>query len=204
MIEKSHENSIVANSAEFERIYLTSEWGVGSGNGSNPVATIDYRRMVEEFIVLNKVRSVVDIGCGDWQSTRYVNFSGSHYAGFDVVPALVEQNRAMFGAPGVTFDLMPEDAKLLPTADLLIVKDVLQHLPNAQIFAFRDSVFPKFKFCLITNSWQALNYPMQVDITAGQFRTLDLQREPYLFQGAYIHEMWNQWERIRTLLMTNK
>lgn len=195
--------SVVAKPEVFQGIYRDGVWGKGSGNGSNPAATTTYRALVEEFILLNGIQSVVDIGCGDWQSSRYMNFGGASYAGFDVVPEVIEENRAHYSAPGVTFDVMPDDPQLLPKADLLIVKDVLQHLPDPQIHAFRDLVLPRYRYCLITNSWRAINYPHNVGISAGEFRSLDLQNAPFFFNGAYVHEMWNQWERIRTLLVVN-
>lgn len=186
----------------FTEIYAKSQWGAGSGNGSHPASTFEYRNFLERFIHMNNVSSVIDIGCGDWQSTRFINFGASKYLGFELVEGLVESNRARFGSDQVEFRNMPDNPLELPQSDLLIMKDVLQHLTNEQIFFFRDFIFPRYKFCLITNSWKAINYDHNSNISAGMFRSLDLLVEPYSFKGGYVVETWNEWERIRTMLIT--
>lgn len=190
----------------FEEIYAKSKWGQGqgSGSGSHPAATSEYRAFLEQFIVMNEVTSIVDVGCGDWRSSRHISFNGARYTGFDVVKSVVDVNRATFGSDLVSFAMMPVDPRDLPNADLLIIKDVLQHFTNEQILFYRDHVVPKYPLCLITNSWKAINYPQNGDIAPGQFRSLELKASPYLFNGAYVTESWHQWERIRTLLLINK
>jgi hypothetical protein len=187
----------------FEQIYQRSDWGTGSGNGSQPSSTVGYRAFLERFIVMNNVKSIVDVGCGDWHSSRYVCFNDARYTGFDVVNSIVDSNQQRFGSQSISFKLMPNDPTHLPDADLLIMKDVLQHLSNKHIFFYRDKIMKKFKFCLITNSWKAINYKQNGDISPGQFRSLDLRLPPYSFGGAYVDEVWNEWERIRTLLVSN-
>ncbi len=116
---------------------------------------------------------------------------------------LVERNTETFGSDLVQFRPMPENPTRLPEAQLLIMKDVLQHLTDSQIVFYRDYVFPKYRHCLITNSWKATGYPHNTNIEPGRFRSLDLRAAPYLFKGAYVVETWNEWERIRTMLLTN-
>jgi len=87
---------------------------------------------------------------------------------------------------------------------LLIMKDVLQHLPNDEIIKFRDVLLPRFRFCLIANSFEKVNTQKNVDITVGSFRCLDLTLPPYNFRGCYILEFGSAaWERIRVLLLSN-
>lgn len=187
----------------FAAIYETGAWGAGSGPGSYPEFTIEYRAFIQRFMVLNGITSVVDIGCGDWQFSRYIDFRGARYLGLDVVPALVERNRQAFGGPQVAFDEMPADVADVPGGDLLLIKDVLQHLPNADIFRILETVVPRFKFALITNSYEKVNTGQNYDISGhGDFRCLDLTAEPYNVRGAYAFEYWGlPWERIRTLLV---
>jgi SAM-dependent methyltransferase len=185
----------------FRQIYATSAWGRGSGNGSHPAATAEYRNFLERFIVMNDITSIVDVGCGDWQSSRYTSFGNATYTGLDVVESLIETNTANFGSDAVDFRLMPDDPRDLPTAQLILMKDVLQHLTDSQIIFYRDHVFPRYPYCLITNSWRAIKYPQNVPILPGQFRSLDLNAAPYFFGGAYVVESWNEWERIRTMLL---
>lgn len=187
----------------FEDIYARGAWGAGSGPGSYPYFTIEYRAFLQRFISLNGVTSIMDIGCGDWQFSRFIDFSGARYLGLDVARSVIERNIATFASDSVRFEVMPEDPADLPTADLVIIKDVLQHLPDADIRSLLAAVLPKVKFALLTNSYEKINTERNYDIGShGDFRCIDLTSAPYHYGGAYVFEYWAlPWERIRTLLI---
>lgn len=181
-----------------------SDWGGHSGGGSHSYFTIPYRGFVSGFIRMNNISSVVDIGCGDWQFSKFMDFGGASYTGLDVVPALIDSNSARFGGPQCQFALMPTDLSDTPSGDLLLMKDVLQHLPDREIRRFVTDVFPRFRYCLITNSYQKLDTGQNHEIRVGNFRCLDLTAAPYRLRGAYVLEFSSAlWERIRTLLLVN-
>jgi SAM-dependent methyltransferase len=181
-----------------------SRWGKNSGAGSNPYYTIPYRNFLEAFIWMNRIESIVDVGCGDWQFSRFLNLGSVNYLGLDVVPSIIAKNQSDFAAENINFQVMPQDLSTIPQGDLLIMKDVLQHLPNAAIFEFKEKLFPKFKFVLLTNSFSKLNTQLNVDIKPGEFRCLDLSAAPYSFRGSYVLEFSSPlWERIRTFIYYN-
>jgi SAM-dependent methyltransferase len=191
----------------FRRHYETSEshWGRQSGAGSHPYWNIDYRAFLERFIVINNIRIVIDIGCGDWQFSRFLNFDGVRYYGFDVVESVVAQNRALYSSENVTFDIMPLDFAEMPHADLLIMKDVLQHLLDTEIMRHKRELFSRYPRCLLSNSYRKFETPMNIDVAYGGFRSLDLNAPPYEFRyefrGEYVLEFSTPlWEQIRTML----
>ena len=200
---------MIARSDELREIFdqkyveATSDWGGGgSGPGSEPFYNIQYRAFLENFLVQNHIGYVDDIGCGDWSFSRYIRFHGLTYRGFDVAPSIITQNIARFSAPNITFEVMPEDKCHVPGADLLLMKDVLQHLSDDEIYDFHERVFPKYRFCLITNSYKKMNEQQNVNIQNGAFRCLDLLAAPYLFRGAYVLQFnTGVWEEVRTLLI---
>src|SRR5689334_19166712 len=96
----------------FDDIYRHDRWTHGSGPGSLPSSTIEYRAFVERFIKENDVRTVTDLGCGDWQSSRLMDWSGLHYVGFDVVDFIVERNREQFARENVRFELLTDISEL--------------------------------------------------------------------------------------------
>lgn len=200
------QNSESKNLGEvFSKIYNSEAWGRGSGTGSYPQFTIEYRAFLEKFLCMNGIRSIVDIGCGDWQSTCLLDLNGVDYYGFDVIPSIVKVNTLKYGSKNVTFSVMPDDLDALPPADLLIMKDVLQHMPDHEIRRYQAQVFPQYRWCLLTNSYEKINTPRNTDIQYGDFRCLDLLAEPYRFPGTYLFEYWAlPWERIRTLLIAQK
>jgi SAM-dependent methyltransferase len=185
----------------FESIYNKNHWVTGSGPGSDPARTVEYRAFLERFIEANSIRSIVDIGCGDWQSSRFINFDRIIYHGFDLVPSLIEMNNKRFAAANIKFDLMPPDKASLPRSDLLLMKDVLQHLPDADIHDYVRSLRSKHRFLLLTNSYAKIDTDRNQDIQSGDFRCLDLSSEPYFISGAYVFQHWGFWEQIRTFLV---
>jgi SAM-dependent methyltransferase len=134
----------------FEDIYAQNIWGSGSGEGSLPTHTKGYARFLQHFIRDNRITSVVDLGCGDWQFSRFIDWSGVRYHGFDIARPVIEQNRRLYARVGVNFDVSPEQFDQLPDADLRIVKDVLQHWSNAAIERFLPTL-KRYPFALLTN-----------------------------------------------------
>jgi SAM-dependent methyltransferase len=198
-------DQVVSSAEAFRRLYEGEDmaWGGHSGGGSDAYWTIEYRAFLDRFLHLNNIRTIIDIGCGDWQFSRFLNLDGRRYYGFDVVPSVVERNRQRYGSETITFDLMPTDFSVLPQADLLIMKDVLQHLPDAEITRHKQDLFPHYPCCLISNSYRKVATGQNHDIPPGAFRCLDLKAEPYLFDGVYVLEFASPLhEEIRTLLYT--
>jgi SAM-dependent methyltransferase len=168
----------------FGRIYVESQWGKGSGPGSSPSNTIEYRAFVSRFIEANAIRSVTDLGCGDWQFSYLVDWSGLDYLGIDAVPAVVERNQKRFGQPNIQFKVS-NSPKDLPGGDLLLSKEVLQHLPNALITAYLEEIRSKYRFALLTNATRP-TAQVNVDIAVGDFRPIRLQDPPFCVAGAIV------------------
>ncbi|MSR68022.1 class I SAM-dependent methyltransferase, partial [Candidatus Peribacteria bacterium] len=92
-------------SSVFSSIYRTNEWKSGSGEGSLPDNTATYRSFLQQFLKDHHIRTVVDFGCGDWQSSKLIEWNNTEYAGIDVVPDIIRKNREMFDRPNVHFIL---------------------------------------------------------------------------------------------------
>src|SRR5689334_20558292 len=64
----------------------TNDAGVGtSGAGSTLQATAVYRAFLQQFLKDHAIRSVVDAGCGDWEFSQAIDWTGIDYRGFDIV-----------------------------------------------------------------------------------------------------------------------
>ena len=168
----------------FSDIYSQGTWGNGSGPGSAPRNTIEYRSFLENFIRANQVATITDLGCGDWQFSRLLDFSGCTYTGFDVVPEVVERNRARFGAPNVNFQIL-DGPEALPGGDLLVSKEVLQHLPNQTAMDYLKVALERYKYCLITNNIEPEPH-CNVDTHPGGCRPLRMDRPPFSIKGALV------------------
>lgn len=119
---------------EFEQIYRTGGWdGEGSGPGSTEEFTREFRLRFQALLENLNIKSVFDLGCGDWQWQQYLNWNGVRYKGWDVSESAVHKGTC-------TLPLIPTDAAsvlechdaflepLWPEADLLLVKDVVHHI----------------------------------------------------------------------------
>lgn len=163
---------------KFEQIYARDEWGNGSGEGSAPLHTGEYVRFLQDFLARHRVRRVVDLGCGDWQFSRLIDWTGVEYDGFDLVQSVIERNRREFAAPNRRFHLFSGHFPDLPAADLLLVKDVLQHWSNDAVTAFLPTL-RRYPLALVTNCVNPRGRTRNADIASGGFRCLDLREPPF-------------------------
>jgi SAM-dependent methyltransferase len=162
----------------FREIYDKNEWGYGSGVGSLPLNNMEYIKFVKTFIERNAIQSVVDFGCGDWQFSRFMGWGGITYNGFDIVDEVIARNRKLFAGNAVSFHLFTPETDL-PSADLIICKDVFQHLPNGKIQQYLDLFKTRGRFVLITNDdWPAENQ-INAQIAEGGWRPVRLDRAPF-------------------------
>ncbi len=174
----------------FAQIYARDEWGGGSGPGSSPTHAMGYVRFLQAFIGRNQVRSVVDLGCGDWQVSRLIDWQGVQYDGFDIVPEVIERDARAFGSDAVRFHLVDGPDPVLPPADLLIVKDVLQHWSNKSVLAFLPTI-GRFKFALLTNCVDPRGETAPRDTEDGGFRYLDLRQPPFSLDAELVYAFTN-------------
>lgn len=186
-------------SNRFEQIYATNEWGHGSGEGSLPVHTKGYVAFLQRFLSDNRIASVVDMGCGDWQFSKSIQWGSIRYRGYDVVRQVVERNIEQYSAPNISFHLYSGNPADLPPADLLISKDVLQHLSDGAI----AKVLPcldRFKYSLLTNCVNPVGTTVPTDIVDGDFRYLDLRLPPFNLPAKEVYSFQNAMNPIARLL----
>lgn len=140
---------------------------------------------LQEFFKTHNITSIVDAGCGDWQFSKNIDFSGITYQGFDVASFVINANTPRYSKDNISFHLYDGDFSKLPSADLLICKDVLQHLPIAKIKEF-ITILPRFKYALITNDIGTNN---NTEILPTQGRTLDLREDPFYLDCSIVFEI---------------
>lgn len=170
----------------FDDIYRSDAWSGGSGMGSREELTRDYRTFLQYFLNDNHIKSVVDLGCGDWQFSRHMDWTGIDYTGLDVSALALERAQA-FARPGIRFAQVNAVTDPLPAAEILIVKDVLQHWSNADIQAFLPQL-RNYRGALITNGFppHAMGH-VNVDMpTSANFRPVDLSAPPFNLPGKYV------------------
>lgn len=176
----------------FTNIYDNHIWGKNeegrghSGGGSTVSNTVIYRAFLQKFLKENNITSVVDIGCGDWEFSKTINWDNVTYTGYDVVRSVIERNKKVYQKPNIVFihgDVTELD---LPEADLMVTKDVLQHLPNEYIKKILKKT-KQFKYCLITNDLDSASYSSDNhDTKVGGYRPLDLTKSPFFVNAQKV------------------
>jgi len=170
----------------FDDIYTENTWLVGSGLGSLPKSTKGYRKFLQQFIKKYDIKSVVDFGCGDWQFSKFIDWTGVDYRGYDIVKSVVTRNNKKYKQSNIQFYDSPSDWTLLPEADLLVTKDVLQHFSNTDVQRFLEQTRGKYKYLLITNGTNPQER-MNEDIVTGEYRPLDVRQSPFAVDAQKVY-----------------
>ena len=144
--------------------------------GSSAAYTAPYRAFVAEFCRVRGIRSVVDMPCGDMQVGAAIDYGAASYLGVDVIAERIAENRKLF--PDRQFVQADMTTWTPAPADLLLVKDCLQHWSNAEVRAWLERLKTmKFCYALITNC--AYGPTLNSDCATGQWRALDLTQAPF-------------------------
>ena len=164
-----------------------SPGGMGSGPGSAPAYTERFRAFLADFMRKHDVKTVVDYGCGDWQWAKLVDWPT--YQGFDIVPSLVERLQREHGSDRISFQAV-EDVSVFepPECDLLICKDVLQHLPNAEAVDMIARFSKRAKYVLWVNDRHPNPAMNNADTPVGGYRHMDLSKPPFSIIGRTVFE----------------
>jgi SAM-dependent methyltransferase len=175
----------------FERIYANNDWAHGSGEGSLLTHTRPYIAFLQKFLRRHSISSVVDFGCGDWQFSRFIDWRGTNYRGYDIVGSVISANCSRYQTSRLTFHETVGPPFDLPSADLLIAKDVLQHWSDRAILDFLP-VLAKFRFALITNCVSPSGPTENLPIADGGFRYLDLRLRPFHLDAREVFSFSNR------------
>ena len=157
--------------------------GTGSGDGSGVGYTSAYRAFLERFMGERGVRSVLDVGCGDWQFSSLVNWGEREYVGTELVQPLVDRLRLEHGSALRRFQCVDLRRQMADRYDLAIVKDVAIHLPNADVIRLADNLSP---CCDVLYVYDHADGTAE-DIAVGQYRALDLRAEPFKLHGDIVY-----------------
>ena len=165
-------------SSAFETVYKTNAWQAGwsSGPGSGLSSTGAYREYLQQLMWRENITRVVDLGCGLWEHLAGVNWEGISYLGIDLVADVIKHNQEKHTTDTRQFMVGSiDDVPNLATTGLVIVKDVFQHLPNADIIALLTKL-KAAPLLLVTND---ITYAPNKDCVAGRWRELNLESSPF-------------------------
>jgi len=159
----------------FSEIYRRQLWGrpdgdrqFSSGHGSSMNVHVQpYVEAVGRFVEsLPSKPSVVDLGCGDFNvGSRIRPFFGT-YVACDVAQEVLEENRVRYATLDVDFrkvDMIRDD---LPSAEVCVVRQVFQHLSNADIARVTGKLH-KFRILILTELLPNIDFTPNLDQPTG-------------------------------------
>lgn len=121
----------------FDEIYRREYWKQGaslSGVGSEGEWVQRYCQLVEKLAKQLGLRTAVDAGCGDFNVGRELAPSFRAYTALDVSGFIIRRNKATFANLGnVEFRESNLIEEIPPRVDIVMIRQVLQHLTNEQI-----------------------------------------------------------------------
>ncbi len=164
----------------FTSIYSENTWGSHvsrSGPGSTEAQSANIVKMINELIDRQKIKSILDLPCGDFNWMKRVSLSDVDYVGGDIVEELIENNIKNFRKDNINFrhlDIINDD---LPRADLIIVRDCFVHFSYQNILKSIENIKrSECKYILTTTfTKQRVNY----DIVTGDWRPINLLHKPF-------------------------
>ena len=181
----------------FEKIYRDDAWCGGSGPGSKERTTREYRACIERIICENDTKTILDYGCGDGVLASLTDFGNRDYIGVDVSETAVNlARRNNAGRPNMQFFHI-EDPFSAPwkAYDMVLIKDVFQHLSFASIKRVMDTL-KECRHLLITNDKPSDK--TGYDIQDGGWRPLVVHGLPVLdFESS---PLWKQTVHVDNLL----
>jgi len=162
----------------FADIYANNLWNGGSGSGSKLSEAAPYINFIQKYIEDNKIKTVVDVGCGDGRVAVRM-FNGTYsYTGIDVVKSMIDHLKVEHDKLEWILSDFYKEVDLIPKAKLLLCKDVLHHWPTEMIVKFitRIRELGKWRHVLFTQ-----DHGQQIDnedTYLGGYRGLDLNMSP--------------------------
>jgi len=145
----------------------SSDFPYYSGWGSHhEMAVSTYTKCVSNFLKsFDKKPDVLDLGCGDFNVGSKIRSLCGSYIATDIVPELIEFNKNKFSTLNVDFRVndFTNLKDPLPSADVIFIRQVLQHLSNADIQRFLPRLFGNYTWLVLTEHLPGHDFISNID-----------------------------------------
>ena len=162
----------------FNNIYHSAEWGKSknseqkffSGEGSNNISIVSkYIDSVNIFLEsFSSKPDVVDLGCGDFLVGSKIRPLCGLYIACDIVAPLIEYNKKKYQTLNVDFRTLDLTHDNLPSADVVFIRQVLQHLSNIDIKKIIPKLAQNYNYLVLTEHLPIIeNFTHNLDTYTG-------------------------------------
>lgn len=156
------------------QVYAMKLWGGStadfySGEGSHDVDLVQpYLDVVISFLTsFETPLAVCDLGCGDFNVGKELVGYTQKYVAVDIVPDLIMRNKEKFKLENLEFQYLDIALYDLPSGDCAILRQVLQHLSNAEVLGIAARL-PHLKYVILTEHLPHGDFVPNKDLISGQ------------------------------------
>ena len=144
----------------FTKIYEVGAWGKsnestqgffsGSGSHANNLVSPYIEALQKTLSSFPQKPNVVDLGCGDFYVGSKIRYLFDSYIACDIVESLIDFNKQKYKDLDVDFRVLDLTKDELPNADIVLIRQVLQHLSNKEISAVIPQISSKYNYLVLT------------------------------------------------------
>ena len=166
----------------FTRYYQDNFWSHDeslSGSGSSVYSTESLRCKLSGLLEKYKIKSILDIPCGDYNWMKLLERYGVRYLGADVVREMVDRNNKDYRDDRTEFSVIDVTKGSLPKVDLILTRDCFVHFSYEAIAEAVSQVKKSESTYFLATSFPS--WKRNFDIKTGFWRPLNLSKPPFNF-----------------------
>lgn len=159
----------------FSIIYQRNHWKdmeTVSGPGSSLTNTRLVRSALPAILKKYKIRSMLDIPCGDFNWMNQVDLEAIQYIGMDIVPEIVKANVGKWASSNRKFEIGDITTSVLPDVDLIFCRDCFVHFSYSDIKKAIANIKKSNSSYILTTTFQNSS---NFDIVTGNWRPVNLE-----------------------------
>ncbi|WP_296638048.1 class I SAM-dependent methyltransferase [Polaribacter sp.] len=193
-----------------EQIYDQNLWGGNkdefySGSGShNPIIVEPYLEVVINFLKsFQEPITVLDLGCGDFNIGGQLFAFSKKFIAIDIAVNVINYNKAKYSHNNLEFQCLDISKDDLPKADVVILRQVLQHVSNEEVQSVLNKL-KEYKYVILTEHLPNQEFIPNKDIISGQGIRIKSQSGLIITESPFKFKCKKQQELASTILDNNK
>ncbi len=125
--------------------------------------------------------------------SRIAEETGIEYLGVDIVPQVIEHHARSFARKGISFQCLDIVKDHLPRADFCMIRQVFQHLSNAEIIAVLSNV-SQYPFALVSGHVPVKPRSFNRDQSHGPHVRSTYGSGIYLDRPPFCRQILGEWQ----------
>ncbi len=166
----------------FTTYYKKNRWG-DSESLSGASSTINRTKTLRSELLLLlkelKIKTMLDIPCGDFCWMKEIPLNLDNYIGADIVEELIQKNNQLYRNSQKEFQVLDILSDPLPKVDLIFCRDIFIHFSFQDIYKSLANIKKSGSIYLATSTFNKLK--KNSDIITGSHHVLNFLQTPFYF-----------------------